>query len=144
MTPPILTTACAIGTAVLLSAAGPAFAADLDLQVDNVRVAEGDLMIAIYGDPADYRKKALREIKLPAEAPATRVRITDLAPGTYAIALFQDRNRNAKLDSNLFGIPTEPYGFSGNPGNLMAPASWEQARFAIGSGAARVVVKLSD
>ena len=35
--------------------------------------------------------------------------------GTYAIRLFLDVNNNQKLDKNLFGKPTEPFGFSNNP-----------------------------
>jgi uncharacterized protein (DUF2141 family) len=31
----------------------------------------------------------------------------------YVIAIFQDLNGNQKLDKNTFGIPTEPYVFSG-------------------------------
>ena len=32
--------------------------------------------------------------------------------GKYAIAIYQDLNKNGKLDKNWFGIPKEPYGFS--------------------------------
>jgi uncharacterized protein (DUF2141 family) len=42
------------------------------------------------------------------------------------------------------GIPTEPYGFSGSNRDLMGPATWEQARFAVGSDGATVTVRLSD
>lgn len=35
--------------------------------------------------------------------------------GTYAIRLFLDINNNQKLDTNLSGKPTEPFGFSNNP-----------------------------
>ena len=136
--------AAAIAAMAALVATGAARAADLELTVDNIRSAQGTLMIAIYADPADYRKKALRALRLPAQSPSTTVRIPDLSPGNYAITMYQDRNDNAKLDSNLLGIPSEPYGFSGNPGNLMSPATWEQARFAFGPDAPRVVVKLSD
>lgn len=33
----------------------------------------------------------------------------------YAVAVFQDVNRNEKLDKDVFGIPTEGFGFSQNP-----------------------------
>lgn len=33
--------------------------------------------------------------------------------GKYVIAIFQDLNGNKKLDKNTFGIPVEPYVFSG-------------------------------
>jgi uncharacterized protein (DUF2141 family) len=36
---------------------------------------------------------------------------SDIKPGKYAIAVIHDENCNGELDSNLFGIPTEGYGF---------------------------------
>ena len=35
-------------------------------------------------------------------------------PGTYAIKMFQDANRNEKFDFNWLGLPYERYGFSNN------------------------------
>jgi uncharacterized protein (DUF2141 family) len=39
---------------------------------------------------------------------------TDIPFGEYAIAVFQDKNQNQKIDKNLVGYPTEPFGFSKN------------------------------
>ncbi len=41
-------------------------------------------------------------------------RLTNIAPGPYAIAAFHDENGNGKLDTFL-GIPREGFGFSRNP-----------------------------
>ena len=40
--------------------------------------------------------------------------IENLAFGKYAISAYHDVNSNAELDTGLFGIPTEDYGFSNN------------------------------
>lgn len=39
----------------------------------------------------------------------------DLAPGKYALTVYQDVNNNGKMDKGMFGAPKEPYGFSCNP-----------------------------
>ena len=121
-----------------------AWSSDLDLKVENVKVASGDLRVAVYGSADDYRKKAVKEVKAAAGSDPVSIRIPGLAAGDYAIALFHDRNGNEKLDSNLMGIPTEPYGFSGSARSLMGPATWEQARFDLAPGGATVTVRLSD
>jgi uncharacterized protein (DUF2141 family) len=121
-----------------------AWSSDLELKVENVKGASGDLRVAVYGSSADYRKSAVREIKVAAVGDPVSIPISGLAAGDYAIALYHDRNGNQKLDSNLMGIPTEPYGFSGSSRDLMGPATWEQARFAVGSDRATVTVRLSD
>ena len=36
----------------------------------------------------------------------------DLPIGQYAVSVYQDRNNNGRLDTGLFGIPIEKYGFS--------------------------------
>ena len=130
---------------VLALAALPmaAWSADLDLTVENVTGA-GDLRVGVYASSADYRKTAFKEIRAAATGNPVSIRIPGLAAGDYAIAIFHDRNGNQKLDSNMIGIPTEPYGFSGSARNLMAPATWEQAKFSMAADGGAVTVKLSD
>lgn len=119
-------------------------AATVEVTIENVKSTDGSLLIAVYDNADDYRKKAVKELKIPAVTPAATLSLADLAPGDCAITLFHDRNGNGKIDSNLFGIPTEPYGFSGNPKNLMSPATWEQSRFSVTNNGARLPIRLSD
>ena len=55
----------------------------------------------------------------------------DLPKGDYAVTAFLDENSNNKLDSNLFGIPTELYGFSRNARGLAGPPSFADAAFRV-------------
>lgn len=142
--PPIRRLASTLAAGLMVGTASAASAATVELMVENVKSTEGALMVAVYGSADDFRKKAVREVKVESISPATKIGLTDLPPGDYAIALFQDRNGNAKVDSNLFGIPTEPYGFSNNPKNLMAPPTWDQTRFSVGTETVRVPVRLTD
>ena len=121
-----------------------AWSADLELKVENIKGTSGDLRVAVYGSPADYRKSAVREVKARVAGDPMAIHIEGLAAGDYAIALFHDRNGNEKLDSNMIGIPTEPYGFSGSARNPMGPATWDQARFGVAPDGATVTVRLSD
>ncbi len=138
--------ALALALTVLALTATPlrAWSADLELKVENVKSTVGDLRVALYASAADYRKIAVRQVQVAAGSNPISIRIPGLAAGDYAIALFHDRNGNEKLDSNMMGIPTEPYGFSGAARSLMAPATWEQAKFSLAADGAVVTVKLSD
>ncbi|MGE0797631.1 MAG: DUF2141 domain-containing protein [Lautropia sp.] len=144
---PAVTIPSAIAAAVLAAIAlapwQAAIAADLALTVANVSDG-GTVQIAVYGNAADYRKKAVTELKVPAAAPAVSITIPGLPAGDYAIAVMHDRNGNDQLDSNLFGVPTEPYGFSNNPRSLMGPATWEQTRFALPAGGGKTTIELND
>lgn len=44
----------------------------------------------------------------------------ELAPGSYAVAVYHDENSNQKLDRAFTGIPTEEYGFSNDARALMS------------------------
>ncbi len=52
---------------------------------------------------------------------------SNLAPGRYAVITFHDENGNGKLDKNVWGVPTEPYGFSNNAQGFLGPPSFEDA-----------------
>lgn len=64
-----------------------------------------------FAELSDSFKKVALTITTQTEAVAT---FADLPPGEYAIAIYQDINGNKKLDTNLFGYPKEPFGFSNN------------------------------
>ena len=53
-------------------------------------------------------------------------------PGKYAISVYHDVNGNQRLDSNMVGIPSEPYGFSRDARGKMGPPSFDDAAFEVG------------
>ena len=64
----------------------------------------------------------------------------DVAPGRYAVKLFHDRNGDGELATNLFGIPSEPFGFSNNAPAQFGPPAFADAAFDVGEvGAAQSV-----
>lgn len=54
-----------------------------------------------------------------------------LPMGKYAVAIFQDENKNNKLDKGMFGIPKEPYGFSNNAKATFSAPKFEKASFSV-------------
>ncbi|CAH0998731.1 hypothetical protein LEM8419_00077 [Neolewinella maritima] len=96
-------------------APAPAALATLTLHIENVRSSSGTLWVGIYESPADFldRDKA-RLVYQPVHGTgATQVRIDKLVVGRrYAIAVFHDENDNGELDTNLVGLPAEPWAFS--------------------------------
>ncbi len=53
----------------------------------------------------------------------------NVAAGTYAIRYYHDENKNNELDTGLFGIPEEGYGFSNNATGFMGPPDFEDQLF---------------
>ena len=59
---------------------------------------------------------------------------SNIQPGTYAISVFHDANRNNKLDKNFFGIPKEGYGASRNKLPFAAAPAFAENKFDVRTG----------
>jgi uncharacterized protein (DUF2141 family) len=59
----------------------------------------------------------------------SRCSFDPIPAGIYAVACFHDENGNGKLDTGLFGIPTEGTVVSNNAKGWMGPPSFKAAKF---------------
>ena len=125
-----------------LSCAGAAHAGDLTIRVDDVRRAEGQVLVALYDSAGNFLKRSVKGGAAPAASGSTTVVIADVPPGEYGIALFHDANGNGKMDSNAMGMPVESYAFSNNALGMMGPPSFEQAKFSVAPAGASIAVSL--
>ena len=53
---------------------------------------------------------------------------------------YHDVNGDGTMNTNPFGMPTEPYAFSNNAVGNMGPARWDRARFAVPGTTAQTIV----
>ena len=123
-------------------ATGVAGAADLTIQVDDVKAAAGTIMVAVFNSEGSFLKAPAKGGGAPATVNGTTVVIKDLPEGEYAFALYHDANANGKMDKNLLGIPTEDYAFSNNALGKMGPPSYASAKFALPAAGASLRVTL--
>jgi uncharacterized protein (DUF2141 family) len=87
----------------------------IELSLTNQHSSAGKIYVAIYNSEQSFgipEKAYLTDI-LEAKNPFLASIV--LKSGSYAIAVYQDKNSNGKLDKNWIGVPTEPYGFSKDP-----------------------------
>lgn len=119
----------AVSLLAALCATAKVQAADLTVQVNNVRLTQGQVLVALYDGAGSFLKPGAQKHGQMAPAQGTQATLVfrNLAPGRYALTAFHDENGNAKVDMNIFGIPMEPTGFSKDAmGNASAP-TFEQA-----------------
>ena len=55
----------------------------------------------------------------------------DVPPGSYAVFVFHDVNRNNKMDKNFLGVPKEGYGASNNNLPFAAAPHFEDNKFVV-------------
>ena len=123
---------------------GLAQAGELTVVVSGVTKAEGQVMVALFNDPAGFpRGKVLNGQMTPAKPGQVEVVFKDLAPGSYAVSAYQDLNGNQRLDANMVGMPTEPFGFSRDAKGQFGPPKFDDAAIKVGAEAQRIQFKLS-
>lgn len=126
---------------VMQSAAQLLFAQNLTIEVCDIEKVEGHLYVAIYNSEETFMKKPLTAFRIDVKDTSLSIPCQGLPTGTYAISLFQDENGNGKLDTAVFGIPTEKYGFSNDAQGVMGLPSYDKCSFTF-SGDTTLVIHL--
>jgi uncharacterized protein (DUF2141 family) len=105
----------------------PQNAVTVELEVRGFTNTTGQVMVAMYSSELDYsEKKAFRFARGAVSGGQSRFRFDDLKPGWYAIAVFHDQNEDEKLNTTIFGIPKEGFGFSLNPKIGFSKPQWDE------------------
>jgi len=103
----------------------------LTVIVEEVQSSDGYIAVGIYTDKESFLKegKAYSGVFAKAESGTTRIEIPSLPNDTYAVCIFHDENGNKEMDTNFFGIPKEPLGFSIGKLKTFGPPSFEECSF---------------
>jgi uncharacterized protein (DUF2141 family) len=119
-------------------------AADGELRVDIVglKSTEGQVRVALFDSEKSFLKNPILAGVVAIEQSQGHWQLKGLPPGFYALAVYHDRNGNGKLDSNMLGMPLEPYGFSNNAHGVLGPPSFGEARFQVAGPNTRIEVSL--
>ena len=105
----------------------------IHVTVLNIRNSTGTVACALFESPDGFPKEFLRSatnvMVIKIRKAQARCDFEDIPAGTYAIAVIHDENMNGELDTNMFGIPTEGYGFSRDAKALIGVPSFSAASF---------------
>lgn len=97
---------------------------------------EGQVLIALFlsesGWPDD-EALAFAATVLPIRNRQAFAEFKDVPAGPFAISVFHDEDQDRELDTGVFGIPTEDYGFSRNARDTFGPPSFDDARLEVGA-----------
>lgn len=101
----------------------------------------GKVMVALYNSAEAYSGGTpVKAIQVDVAAGQTEAVFADLPAGDYAMKAFHDVDGNGRMNTNPFGMPTEPFAFSNNARGNMGPASWDRAEFAASGAVAQTIV----
>ena len=120
--------------ALIMFSSTDAMAANSQISVTiaNLRNQKGSLCLTLFNGAQGFPNQSDRAVAsrcVNAEDATSGIVFDDLAPGDYAIAVIHDENKDGKLNTGLFGIPTEGFGFSKNPKVRMGAPSFKDTAF---------------
>ena len=119
----------------------------VQLKIQNIKHAKGNMRVAFYKKGSGFPKEGsityAKEVKVNQTGEMNFI-FTDIPYGEYAIAVFHDKNLNQKIDKNLVGYPTEPFGFSKNFKPRFSEPKFDDCNVAISQNSNTFTIKLLD
>ena len=105
----------------------------LTLKFEATESNSGSILCGLY-DSAENHMEEGKTFKAGSDEfkeNKAKIVLNDLPQGFYSFSYYHDVNNNGKLDTNLVGIPKEPYGFSNGEKGRFGPPSFEDSKFKI-------------
>ncbi len=104
---------------------------DLTVMVKGLENDDGMVRIALSDSEEGYTSggRPFRRAAVPIQNGIARYTFTDIPYGEYAVKVYHDEDDDEELDTGMFGIPEEAYGFSNNATASFGPPDFEDAKF---------------
>ena len=119
----------------------------INVKIQNISNNSGVIACAIFeskeGFPSKFLKFASKTMLTQIRGKDASFEFSDIKPGKYAITVIHDENLNGELDTNLFGIPTEGYGFSSGAEVTFSAPSFSDAVFSYDGGHLQMSISLN-
>lgn len=132
-------TAALLGAAAWAQSAPPA----VELVMSGFVSDEGQALVLVFAEEAGFPvdlKRAAKTTAAPIQGGRAALRL-ELPPGTYALAIIHDEDKDGDLDTFL-GIPTEGLGCSNNAKGSFGPPPYSAARFTVGADGAKQAITM--
>ena len=99
----------------------------LTVEISGLRNNDGNILYELF----DQNHKSLKVGTETIKNKKCLIVMDNIKPGTYGFNYIHDENRNRKLDTKLFIIPKEGYGYSNNVEAKFGPPAFEKWLFEI-------------
>jgi uncharacterized protein (DUF2141 family) len=108
----------------------------LEIEIAEIRNNNGKIMLQLLDEKEQVQTQDAGQIS----ENKCSFTLSNLKPGNYAVRYYHDENLNGKMETNLFGKPTEGYGFSNNVTGKFGPPPFEKWLFRI-DGDKKIILK---
>lgn len=120
--------------------------ATLKIVIEGIEHSGGVIKLALFNTPEGFpgkMKKVYRRLESPIAGETVEFTIEMVPAGRYAVSVFHDENGNDSMETDVFGRPSEGYGFSNNAKGRFGPPSFEDASFLTSDDPIVIRIKLN-
>lgn len=108
--------------------------------IDSENSASSKIYVQLFKGEENYTQgKVETALITKSKNGSATISFKDISQGEYALRYFHDQNGNGELETNLFGMPVEGYGFSNNAKPNFGPVSYEEIRFNVDQEQSKVI-----
>ncbi len=110
-------------------------AATVTVKVDGLKGSEGVALVVLYDSAESWLKipKAAQTVSAKITGSTLSVELKGVKPGTYAVSVIHDENKNNELDMRWlpYPKPKEGSGASGDAETSKLAPKWESSKFEV-------------
>lgn len=104
------------------------------ISIKGFRNTKGQALVSLFASSKGFpdngtiaqKRKAYRIV-----GDEIAIRFDDVKPGSYAVAVLHDEDKDFKMKTGLFGIPKEGYGVSNDATRRFGPPKFADAKFEV-------------
>jgi uncharacterized protein (DUF2141 family) len=116
---------------------------DLIINITGFATSEGEARVALVNSKESYNNdNNFRQKIVPIKGKKAQFLVKDIEFGEYAVKVFHDENSNGKLDTAMFGIPLEAYGFSNDARGRFGSPDYSEAAFKFRASGQKIFIKV--
>ena len=135
------------GSSLVVGPAGAqAQLATVSVTITGFKGTEGLALVTLYDNEQAWLKvpKAVQVVRAKITGAGMTIEFKDVKPGTYAVSVIHDENKNNELDMRWLPYPKPKEGnaVSNDPEQKAGPPKWEAAKFPVGGAPASVKATL--
>ncbi|MEP0917502.1 DUF2141 domain-containing protein [Leptolyngbya sp. DQ-M1] len=118
----------------------------LTVEINGLRNQKGIVCFSLFSGEQGFPNESDRAIasrSVEAKEASVSVIFDQLSPGKYAVAVIHDDNGDGKLNTGIFGIPKEGFGFSRNPKIGMSAPKFEETAVQVSGDGMKIQIDMN-
>ena len=118
---------------------------NLTIEIDGLKNRNGQVCVSIFSSSKGFPSNTANAVQnqcVPITNKSLLVSFKNLKPGSYGVSVLHDAKGDGKLHRNIFGIPTNGFGFSRNPTILTGPPKFGDSEFFVAGPSTNIQIQL--